>query len=78
METIFDHNPTDEELIRFGGRKLLNESVKEFGEKFLSNSDDSYYMIGLLYCMRKDYEKAKTYFNRIENRSMLSTLAQDF
>lgn len=78
METIFDHNPTDEELMRFGGRKILEESIKKYGIEFLSNSDDSCYMIGLLYCIRKDYKKAKTYFDRIKKRSMLNTLVQDF
>ena len=75
METIFDHNPTDKELMRFGGR----ENLLKFTEKGLYEIEDNrLYHLGLLFSGRKDYEKANSYFDKIEDRSLLKTLVQDF
>lgn len=75
METIFDHNPTDLELKRFGGREHLKKCKKHGIER---SSDTQYYMIGLLYSMRGDKDKANDYWSRIENKEMLKTLIEDF
>ena len=75
METIFDHNVTDNELKRFGGR----ETLIKFIERGLYEIDDNrLYHLGLLFAGRGDYEKAKCYFNKIEHKEMLSSLVQDF
>lgn len=74
METIFDHNPTDEELRRFGGRKAFEWAAKNN----LPFSQDSHsYMIGMIYSMRGDRIKANEYWSKIEHKEMLSTLVQD-
>lgn len=75
METIFDHNPTDEELMRFGGREHF-EKDKKYG--IVPSADSNYYMIGMLYAMRKDYYKANRYWHKIKDKSILSTLVQDY
>ncbi len=77
METIFDYNPTNEELKRFGGLEAFRWLDSNGLQRF-TNEDDANYALGLLFCLRKDYKKAKTYFNKIKKRSMLSTLVQDF
>ena len=77
METIFDHNPTDKELKRFGGRESF-EFFKSHGIDEFSCADNNWYMIGLLYAGRGNYNKANEYFSKIENKELLSTLMQDF
>ena len=51
METIFDHNPTDEELKRFGGRDLIAWCEAQ-GLDFNRDEDTNYYRLGLLFSMR--------------------------
>ena len=75
METLFDHNPTDYELTRFGGREQF-DFYKSIG--FECSQDDNYYMIGLLYAGRGDDKTAAKYFNKIKNRKLLVTLMEDF
>jgi hypothetical protein len=79
IETIFDHNPTDEELMRWGGPEAF-EYFKSKGIDFTDpvHEDSNYYMIGLLYASRGDRETARKYFSRIKHRDMLSTLTEDF
>ncbi len=76
-ETIFDHNPTDLELTRFGGRKAF-DFLKERGVDLFNCQDTNYYQIGLLYSMRGDDTKANEYWSQIEHKEMLMTLWQDF
>ena len=75
LETVFDHNPTDLELKRFGGREWF-EQAKEYGVEL--DEDENYYQIGLLYSGRGDYNTAKKYFEKIKDKSMLKTLIEDF
>ena len=76
IETIFDHDVTDVELTRFGGKEMF-EWLKEHGHEPYTSQDDAYYAIGLLYAGRGDYQKAKKYFEIIENKRLLTTLVQD-
>ncbi len=77
METIFDHNPTDEELNRFGGREQF-EWERAHGIDPFANPDDANFMLGLLFSMRDDKEKANFYFAKVKNRSLIAHLFQDF
>lgn len=77
METIFDHNPTDKELKRFGGRESFDFFASKGIDEF-SCADNNWYMIGMLYAGRGNLDKANLYFSKIENKEMLSTLIQDF
>ena len=75
VETIFDYNPTYEELKRFGGRSSF-EFLEKNGIKLCD--DDKYYMLGMLFSMRGDKVKACEYWNKITSNEMLMTLWQDF
>ena len=77
METIFDHNVTDKELERFGGREAFDFFASN-GINLFDNEDTNNYQIGLLYAGRNDKEKAEIYFSRVKDKSLLSTLMQDF
>lgn len=77
METIFDHNVTEKELTRFGGKEFFDKAEK-YGINVFENEDDANYHIGLLYSMRGDKEKAQIYFDRIKNRELLTLLWQDY
>lgn len=77
METIFDHNPTDLELKRFGGRESF-EFFQEHGIDPFACEDDNLYQLGLLFAMRGDMEKANEYWSKIKYKAMLDTLVQDF
>lgn len=74
METIFDHNPTDEELKRFGGKEVVEDLIA----KGYYTEDDANYQLGILFSMRKDFKKSKEHFLKIEHKAMLDTLIQDF
>ena len=77
METIFDHNPSDLELKRWGGRESFEYFANRGVDQF-SCADSNYYMIGMLYAGRGDKETANKYFDKIKDRSMLITLMEDF
>ena len=70
METIFDHNVTDEELKRFGGRECM-EWIRSLQGDYYLNSDDANYHLGLLFSMRGDKAKAEYYFRKMKNKSRL-------
>lgn len=55
IETIFDFNPTDAELKRFG----LTHSDKEI---LLEFPDTCNYQLGVLFSIRKNEKKANEYF----------------
>lgn len=76
METVFDHNPTDEELEWFGG---FFESCKVLGIDYTDEkyADSNYYQIGILYSMRGDKQKAQEYFDKLKNQAFLRILWQD-
>jgi hypothetical protein len=80
IETIFDYNPTKGELKRFNlTSPELIEMTKEFDHMPNSKSNDSrLYSLGLLFSMRGNDKKANEYWNKIENKDILSTLVQDF
>ncbi|MBR4266053.1 MAG: hypothetical protein IKQ46_08380 [Bacteroidales bacterium] len=78
MKTIFDFNPTDEELARFGGRKTYEEGKKNGLD--ITNpiwSDANYYQIGVLLSMRGDKAMADMYFSKIKDKRILRSLWQD-
>ena len=76
METVFDHNPTDKELTRFGN---FFEASKRLGIDYTDEkyADQNYYQIGILYLMRKDKEKANEYFARMKNQEYVRTFWKD-
>lgn len=76
-ETIFDHNPTERELKRWGGREAF-EYFESHGIDPHSDQDTNLYRIGMLYAGRGDYEKANEYWAKMEDKSLLCTLVQDF
>jgi len=78
METIFDYNPTEEELGRFNLRtqKQIDE-IKRLYEEY-PDVDSINYQLGLLFAIRGDKRKANKYWSYIKDKSMLSTLIQDF
>lgn len=77
METIFNHNPTDEELRRFGGRDCL-EWIKSLQGDYYLNPDDANYHLGLLFSMRGDKLKANQYWKRMEDKSRLQFFGNDY
>lgn len=77
METIFDHNVTPEELVRFVGPYSVEEAFSK-GPAMYTNENDANYALGILFSMRGDKEKAQIYFDRIKNRELLTQLWQDF
>lgn len=76
METIFDYNPTEEELHRFGGMRQFEFYKRELGAYYIYE-DDANYHLGLLFSMRGNKEKAESYFAKIKDKEMLKTLIQD-
>ena len=77
IETIFDHNPTDEELKRFGGKENF-EWAKQEGIEVYSDPDDANYALGILFSIRNDKKRANEYWAKIQDRTILGTLVQDF
>ena len=77
METIFDHNVTKEEMMRFVGPYDIEEAFAE-GPSMYTNENDANYALGILFSMRDDKEKAKHYFEKITNKELLQILWQDF
>ncbi len=77
METIFDHNVTEEELKRFGGRDAYDFFASK-GIDLCADSDTNFYQIGILYANRGDMKKANEYLSKIQDKRILSTLVQDF
>ena len=67
METIFDHNPTEEELYEFIGTTDKKEYMS-------STSQDSAYMkIAFLYYYRGKINKARKYVKMIENCNLVNS-----
>lgn len=77
MKTIFDFNPTDLELKRFGGRKHF-EKAKEYGINPFGNADTNNYHLGVLFLMRGNKKQANYFFKKIKNKKILKTLVEDF
>lgn len=77
MKTIFDFNPTDLELKRFGSRDTF-EKAKEYGVDLFANSDNNLWQIGLLFSMRGDNATANHYWNQMKDKRQLKILVQDF
>jgi hypothetical protein len=76
IETIFDYDLSEGELKRFN---ITDPFLRGHMKIMLSKSpDDRYYTLGLLFAMRGDKRKAKKYWDKIEDKRMLSTLIQDF
>jgi tetratricopeptide (TPR) repeat protein len=85
VESIFDYDPTEQELRRFGlDRKTQGEHYDEglaLLKKVLSEVDEDdepeYYYLGLLFSMRGDTKRAEEYFAKAPyNQQRL--LVQDF
>ena len=77
METIFDHNVSKEEMVRFVGPFNVEDAFVE-GPSMYTSEDDANYALGILFSMRGDKEKAKQYFEKITNKEFLQILWQDF
>lgn len=77
-ETIFDYNPTDAELGRWGGRITFDKCFEYEVYVTFTSRNNRLYMLGLLFSMRGDNKKGNEYFSQITNKSMLSTLVEDF
>jgi len=68
VETIFDYNPTEQELRRFRVKRedeCYEESLALLKESMTSAKTPEYYCIGLLFAMRGETEKANDYFAKI-------------
>lgn len=81
METVFDHNPTEQELSRFGIKKEfgnIDKQIEFMRELNKKSNDDNLYQLGLLFSIRGNIERANQYFSKIKNKKMLDTLIQDF
>jgi len=76
METIFDYELSEGELRRFGLFEVPPEILKTAKES--KCEDSNLYQLGLLFSMRGDDKKAKTYWGKIKDKRILSTLIQDF
>lgn len=63
METVFDHNITDEEMVMLG---MIDK------ETFLrlANQEDANYTLALLFYYRGDKRKAKKYADRLSPNLM--------
>jgi hypothetical protein len=70
VESIFDYNPTEQELKRFG---ISREKEKKHGRKYEDQIEDmkkviaevglpEYFRIGILFSMRGDKKRAAEYF----------------
>jgi len=77
METIFDHNVTPEELVRFVGPYSVEEAFSK-GPAMYTNENDANYALGILFSMRGDKEKAQIYFDRIKNKRITNTIMARF
>lgn len=77
METIFDHNVTKEEMVRFVGPSDVEDAFKE-GPSMYTSEDDANYALGILFSIRGNNEKAKYYFEKITDKELLQILWQDF
>ncbi len=76
METIFDHNVTEKELARFGGKEFF-EKAEKYGIDVFKNEDDANYYIGLLYSIRGNRKKAQEYLDKVKSTELLKTIVQD-
>ncbi len=76
METIFDYNPTREELARFFHKELVDR-IWEFKDKVYVDEDDANYALGILFSMRNDKQRADEYFRKIKNIDLLRAFVQD-
>ena len=65
METIFDHNITEDEIKSIFISNFTIEEAKEFISDF--NKDEHTALIAKLYALRKDFKKAEEYINKIED-----------
>jgi len=65
LETIFDHNLTEEELKTAAWGFSKEEYKKEFGE----NQELHHSLIYDLYLMRGDHKIAMEYFNKLSKKS---------
>ncbi len=76
-ETIFNHDIKLNELKRFGGLNLFEKCINVKLDLY-EDSDDIYYQLGVLMSMRGDIQESKRYFDKIADKSMLTTLINDF
>jgi hypothetical protein len=67
VETVFDYNPTEDELKRFGLSPRLPDYEQRFAGKqqLMAGADASdYFIIGQLFYYRGDHERARKYFEK--------------
>lgn len=71
METIFDHNPTEEEV-----RKIIGSMTKEEYLKFLTldkDNNNGYYDIAYLYYYRSNLPKMRKYSKKMTSINMINS-----
>lgn len=76
-DSIYNHNITEQEMRRFGGWAAY-EAIKKAGYDVYKEPDNLYYTLGIIYSIRGKKKEANKYFSKIEDKSMLQTLVQDF
>jgi hypothetical protein len=69
IETIFDYNPTEQELKRFGfdrndGYGHYEERLANLKKWHSEGERPDYYCLGLLFSMRGDKKRATEYFSK--------------
>lgn len=72
VETVFDHNVTDDELKAVTGAEFTKE-------QYLSVSlsqDSEYCALYRLFSLRNDTEKASIYFNKIKNEELRASITE--
>ena len=67
METIFDHNPTKQELIEFIGTVDKEEYMN------FASQNSAYMEIAFLYYYRGEKRKAKKYIKKINNCDLVNS-----
>jgi hypothetical protein len=80
METIFDYNPTELELRRFGIKREdgdYEKQLKWMKEMLAGFQSPEYYYLGLLFSMRGDDKRAAEYFAKA-TPGQRAILIQDF
>ena len=80
IETIFDYSPTQGELNRFCiiGQEEIDDTKRRYTSNPKKWHDSINWQLGMLFYMRNDDERANSYFSKIHDKSMLSTLIEDY
>jgi hypothetical protein len=81
VENIFDYNPTERELRRFGVKVEYGhyeEQLAIFKGAYINAKKPDYYLLGILFSMRGEKDRANEYFAKAYPDSRLQLLINDF